>query len=167
MRNLIYGFALIFCLSCNQHDTQNRISKKTTSLLDTSIAIKETGSSQNLTQPQKLNYDNWDLFWKNFTTATKKKDTATIIELTNFPFFQNSYPTYQNEFHELWVSQSFDLRNTDTTVASTDIVLQMQKPDKEELPKFDSVRYTSKNGKDFYFAKINGYYRLVEVITPG
>jgi len=114
-----------------------------------------------------LNYDNWDLFWKSFTAATKKKDTATIIELTNFPFFQNSYPTYQNEFLELWVSQSFDLRNTDTAVLSIDIVLQMQKPDKEELPKFDSVRYSYKNGKDFYFAKVNGYYRLVEIITPG
>jgi hypothetical protein len=114
-----------------------------------------------------LNYDNWDLFWKSFTTATKKKDTATIIELTNFPFFQNSYPTYKNEFLELWVSQSFDLRNTDTAVLSSDIVLQMQKPDREELPKLDSVRYAYKNGKDFYFAKVIGYYRLVEIITPG
>jgi hypothetical protein len=62
----------------------------------------------------------------------KKRILRTIIELTNFPFFQNSYPTYKNEFLELWVSQSFDLRNTDTAVLSSDIVLQMQKPDREE-----------------------------------
>jgi hypothetical protein len=165
-RNIIQSLVLISCYSCNQHHGKD-INKEENNSPNTFSPIKKPASIQYSTKSKTLNYNNWDTFWESFTTATRKKDTATIIALTNFPFFQNSKPTSQNEFLELWVSQSFDLRKVDATVLSSDIVLQITKPEKEILPKFDSVRYTYKNGKDFYFAKVNGYYRLVEIITPG
>ena len=167
LKNIICAFAIICWLGCNQTKTKVSTDNQSNTTVDTITSIKKTDTVQYSTQPKKLNIDNWDLFWKSFTSATIIKDTATIIELTNFPFFQNSYPIYQDEFLRFGISQTFRLEKNDSTVLSDPIVLQMQKPDKEEIPIADSVRYTNKDGKDFYFAKVNGYCRLLVIITPG
>ena len=160
-------------MSCNQHDAKESTNGQTNKAIDSSGTTKAIDSTQysahkempDSVHPKMLAFDNWDSFWKSFTSAAKKKDTTTIVELTNFPFIQNSFPFGQADFLETFISQPFDLRIIDSPVVSDVIVLHIQKP--EDLTKFDSVRYTNKNGRDFYFAKVNGYYRLVEIITPG
>jgi hypothetical protein len=112
-----------------------------------------------------INYDNWKLFWKTFTKATSNKDTATIVQLTNFPFLQNAYSVDKKEFVELWISQTYPLRVSDTPIVSGDFLIQANEG--VNFEKIDTVYFKYKAGKHFYFGKINGYYRLIEIITPG
>ena len=167
IKNIIQVFVLASCLSCNQPDANGSADHETNDTpANTGKSIK-ADYAQHLTQAETLNYNSWDSFWKVFATATKMKDTAKIIALTHFPFSQNSYPIKRDEFSELWISQTFEIVIHDTPALTSGTVVNMKKTDKEELPGFDSVRYTHKNGKDFYFAKVNGYYKLVEIVTPG
>lgn len=164
-RSITFILTLAIAFSCNQVDNnREKNSNPVNSALsiDTSSAIGRDSISI-----KTLNYDNWEIFWTAFTTATLKKDKAIIIQLTNFPFLQNTSLTDKNEFLELWISQTYEMRKSDTPVLSGELSLQLGEHERANLPKFDSVRYTYKNHKDFYFAKVSGFYRLIEIITPG
>ena len=159
-------FILLSIFSCGQrHNKNNETSNSIHSLNakpDTITAI--TNDSIPL---KRLNYERWETFWVAFTKATERKDTVTIVELTHFPFLQNTFLTTQSEFLELWISQVYDLNSADTPVLADEIILHINESEKSKFAKLDSVYYTNKHGKDFYFARVNGYYRLLEIITPG
>jgi hypothetical protein len=158
--------SILAAYSCGHHDNrygENSDSKDTIYSNGYISAIAKKDS----VLVKGIGYDNWQIFWEAFTNATLQKDTTTILQLTNFPFLQNAYLTDRNEFLELWISQAYDLEKNDSSIPSNDFALQLGEHERASLPKFDSVRYTNKKGKDFYFARVNGYYRLVEIITPG
>ena len=164
-RNVTFIITLAIAYSCNQVDNNH---EKNNNPVNSTLGVDTSSTVRRDSIPIKtLNYDNWEMFWTAFTTATLKKDTAIIIQLTNFPFLQNTSLADKNEFLELWISQTYEIRISDTPVLSTEFSLQLGEHERANLPKFDSIRYTCKNHKDFYFAKVSGYYRLIEIITPG
>ena len=166
LKHFSFILVVIFSYSCNYHrnndDSKNNL-KDTISDRNTKSSLVKKDS----TTLKTVNYDSWPIFWAAFKRATLRKDTATIIQLTNFPFLQNTNLTDQNEFVELWISQVYGLEKIDSPILTDKIVLQLGDYQRENLPKFDSVYYTNRNQKDFYFVKVTGYYRLVEIITPG
>jgi len=157
-RTLTLILTVVIVYSCNHHE-ENK---------NSTVSIDSTNTARTDTSPATvLNYADWEMFWTAFTTAALKKDTVIIVQLTNFPFLQNGSQTDRREFTELWISQTYAIRKRDTPVLSSELLLKLGEHEKAGLPKFDDVHYTNSNHKDFYFAKVNGYYKLIEIITPG
>jgi hypothetical protein len=95
-------------------------------------------------------------------------DTYKIVGLTNFPFLQNGELTSKNEFIQIWISQIYGMEKDSSGHINTEgLNLHIHQQFDTTIYKIDSVRYTNFNQKDFYFAKVNGYYKLIEIITPG
>jgi len=89
------------------------------------------------------------------------------VELTNFPFLQNAEMTSKDDFIQFFISQVYGLEKSTPPIDANGFPLQINYDQDVNFPKLDSIRYTNFNHTDFYFGKVNGYYRLVEIITPG
>lgn len=163
---LTFIFILITSYNCHQIEENGKKNDNAEDSNFNKANVPGLGGNDHMEFTAK-EYGNWETFWKVFTTATQRKDTASIAQLTNFPFLQNTYLTDKDEFIELWISQTYELNKTDTAVLAGDFLPGLSAQQRATLPKFDSVYYINANDKDFYFAKVNGYYRLVEIITPG
>jgi hypothetical protein len=110
------------------------------------------------------NIPDWKQYWSNFREAVKNKDTSAILALVNFPFMWNGGETSMDEFARLWISHLYGLENSGEHTNANATYADGFGPDD---PRIDSVHYCNWNHIDFYFAKFNGYYKLVSINTPG
>ena len=159
---------LILTFSCNNQDTKNHLRQK-----DSSNFVIDSNTNQqlvlNIDSLSKIhNYSNWTQFWDTFKIAAANMDTSKIVGLTNFPFLQNGGLTSKNEFIQIWISQIYGIEKDSSSPINTEgLNLHIHQQFDTNIYKIDSIRYTNCNQKDFYFAKVNGYYKLIEIITPG
>jgi hypothetical protein len=148
--------AAIFLLSCKQPNGKADTGAK--------------GQKKPTIGGQKVGYSNWDKFWTAFKTAASKKDTLTIEQLTSFPFLQNGEYNSQNDFAAYYADQAFRLDKAPkpTDVDADNPMLQGFRTKEEgERRKIDSLRVLYFDKKEFYFVKVDGVYKLIEIRTPG
>lgn len=164
MKIIIPIFLLLSLSACQQSVQTSDVTNNDSIAIvsDTSNKLSEQPSRQ--LQITAINYDNWDEFWKNFTETAAKKDNHRLLGFINFPFLQEAQKVTADEFAELFISQLDGIENADVPVDANGLPLQGVDKD---FPRLDSIKYTNFNEKDFYFAKVKGYYKLVEIITPG
>ena len=167
LTNFVFLTSAVLIISCGQAErkTENVQKEPNKDSID-SIQSKQ----QNLRQDTVVNvhnYSDWNEFWKVFQKAASKKDSLTITALTNFPFLQNAELMTRDDFMEHFVVQVYGFKKSYSPVEANDHPLQINNENNVDFPKLDSIKYTNFNGKDFYFAKVNGFYKLVQIVTPG
>ncbi|WP_110051416.1 hypothetical protein [Chitinophaga sp. S165] len=108
-----------------------------------------------------MNYPEWEDFWIKFKFAFLQKSNLQILGLVNFPLLQNDENVGDIEFLDKWASQ---LNGIETATEPVEV---------EDFPSYakhiahmDTVRHINFEQMDLYFARVNGYYRLVQIITP-
>ena len=109
------------------------------------------------------NYREWKAYWKAFKDAARKKDTAKLLSLISFPFLQNADTFGIVDFKESFFSQLNGMQKANEPIDAYGMPLQGS----NQVSPIDSVRYTNFKDKDYYFGKVNGFYKLVQIITPG
>lgn len=162
MKDLVLATALLFLISCNN---QNKPANKAG--IEPLIVPVDTVATDPVKittlQISALNYSSWPAFWHAFTTATQKKDTPAMVGLINFPFSQNAEVVTEIECNDLLLPQLEGMEKATEPIDAYGFPLQ----GRNKMPPIDSVRYTNFDQRDYFFGKVNGYYKLVEIITPG
>jgi hypothetical protein len=108
-------------------------------------------------------YSDWKQFWDSLKIAAASKDTMKILGFVNFPFLQNASPSGIDLFARYFIDQIYGLEKCGEPIEAFGSPLQGV----DESFKIDSIHYCNHNRMDYYFGKVNGYYKLVEIITPG
>ena len=127
-----------------------------------SAAPDTSVTASGITDPQE--------FWRQLKRAVKNKNNAAIIDLTYFPFYNNSSPDSKADWKEEIPDDIFKLSKRkappvflgEETFGGTDY-----KTNEESSITVDSVFVISIPGGMIYFGKIQGSYKLVSKLNPG
>ena len=172
MRILFTIAVLSISLSCNYQNskkditTENSKSGKTDSSTAEikQKAVSDTVPADSSKESKKgESYSDWKSFWNAFKDVASKKDTSRLLTLVNYPFLYSADTVNKAEFKDYYFSELKGIQNALEPIVSDPDVLQGS----NKVPPIDSVRYTRFKHTDYYFGRVNGYYKLVEIITPG
>ncbi len=106
------------------------------------------------------NYPEWDDFWVKFKLAVSQKNNFRILGLVNFPLLQNGGNIGDIEFMDKWLSRLNGIEK-----ATEPVEVERSHSRGANIPQMDSVRHTNFGQMDIYFARVNGHYKLVRIIT--
>lgn len=140
-------------------------------LMALSSCGNNAGNSRNSTGETAVGADaslaRWDSFWAVYQQSVRNRDTTAIMRLVHTPFYQNSVPETDSDFIQFRISQLFGTESMEAPEPAEGNLLYAEDATGKVPLSFDSVRYTRHDGLDYYFAKVNGQYQLVSILTPG
>jgi hypothetical protein len=162
MKNLIVATVLFVSFSCNDQNNKKDKIGNDSLIVPVNTNVPDTGKINTL-KILPRNIPEWKTFWSAFKSAAQNKDTPSVLALINFPFLQNADTVTNVEFMDIFLSQLDGIERATEPIDANGFPLQ----GRNQVASIDSVRYTNFNHMDYYFGKVNGFYKLVEIITPG
>jgi len=186
MRYWLLPFVITLILSCGQTGQKHENGKGKELDTNTSLAA-DTSSRPTTSQTEKvpdvkpqipsildslgmhdLRYGNWDSFWVAFKEAALRKDTFRIVQLTSFPFKQNSFPSDPKDFADFFAKQVLAIKKTSEPIYR-DLSMYTGTEDTTGgvQRKLDSVYSLYLPHVELDFVRINGYYKFYAANTPG
>ena len=161
MKDLPLATLLLILFSCNGQNNPTNTNGN-----DSLVKSRDTvvvDSVKKVTQSPPINISERGTFWKTFKGAMRKMDTTRIIGMVNFPYIHNRSEVNEADFKEYVLPQLTGMEKATKPVGG----MGTSYLGSSEVSPTDSIYYTNFNHVDIYFGKVNGYYKLVETITPG